>query len=201
MVDIVTTRIAEEQYFRSADGTRLFYRYWSPSFGRPSRAVILFHRGHEHSGRLQHVVDELDLPDAAMFAWDARGHGRSIEQQDTSPTLGTLEKDVDTFVQHVSRTYGIEVENIAVLGQSVASVLLAAWVHDYAPKIRCMVLAAPAFKVKLYVPFARIFLKLLYHLVGNFHVNSYVKASALTHDPVRITSYESDPLIRRPISR
>ena len=29
------------------------------------------------------------------------------------------------------------------------------WAHDYAPKIRCMVLASPAFKVKLYVPFAR----------------------------------------------
>jgi alpha-beta hydrolase superfamily lysophospholipase len=25
----------------------------------------------------QHVVDELDLPDFAMFAWDARGHGMS----------------------------------------------------------------------------------------------------------------------------
>ena len=200
MVDEVTTRIAEEDFFSTTDGARLFYRYWPACSGRANRAVILFHRGHEHSGRLQHVVDELELPDVAMFAWDARGHGRSLEERDTSPTLGTLEKDVDTFVQHVSSTYGIAVENIAVLGQSVGSVLLAAWVHDYAPKIRCMVLAAPAFKVKLYVPFARVILKLLHRLIGNFHVNSYVKASALTHDPARVASYESDILIRRPIS-
>jgi alpha-beta hydrolase superfamily lysophospholipase len=198
--DIATTRIAEEHYFNTTDGIRLFYRHWPASSGSASKAIILFHRGHEHSGRLQHVVDELDLPDLAMFAWDARGHGRSLEERDGSPTLGDLVKDVDTFVQHVSCAYGIAVENIAVLGQSVGSVLLAAWVHDYAPKIRCMVLAAPAFKVKLYVPFARIILKLLQRLIGNFHVNSYVKARALTHDLVRVASYESDPLIRRPIS-
>jgi alpha-beta hydrolase superfamily lysophospholipase len=200
MVDVITTRTAEEHFFHTADGTRLFYRYWPAASGPTNHAVILFHRGHEHSGRLQHVVDELDLADVAMFAWDARGHGRSFEGDDTSPALGTLVKDVDAFVQHVTSVYEIATENIAVLGQSVGSVLLAAWVHDYAPKIRCMVLAAPAFKVKLYVPFARVILKLLHQLIGNFRVNSYVKPNALTHDPIRIASYETDPLIRRPIS-
>jgi esterase/lipase len=92
------------------------------------------------------------------------------------------------------------VEEIAVLGQSVGSVLLATWAHDYAPKIRCMILTSPAFKVKLYVPFAQGTLKLLHRLIGDFHVNSYVNPSALTHDPARIASYKSDPLIRRPIS-
>src|SRR6202007_252155 len=57
-----------------------------------------------------------------------------------------------------------------------------------------------AFSVNLYVPFARPALGLMNRLLGEFHVNSYVKASALTHDPERIASYRSDPLIRRPIS-
>ena len=35
---------------------------------------------------------------------------------------------------------------------------------------------------------------------GRFFVNSYVKAKFLTHDPVRIASFESDPLITRPIA-
>jgi alpha-beta hydrolase superfamily lysophospholipase len=200
MVDVTITRIAEERFFTADDGSQLFYRYWPPLYGRATQAVILFHRGHEHSGRLQHIVDELDLLDIAMFAWDARGHGRSLDERDSRTTLGTLVKDVDTFVHHVSSTYGIPVENIAVLGQSVGGVLVATWVHDYAPKIRCMVLATPAFKVKLYVPFARTTLNLLHRFIGNFYVNSYVKPRALTHDRERIASYESDPLIRRPIS-
>ncbi|MCW7224678.1 lysophospholipase [Escherichia coli] len=37
------------------------------------KVIVLFHRGHEHSGRLQHLVDELAMPDTAFYAWDARG--------------------------------------------------------------------------------------------------------------------------------
>ncbi|MGC4049540.1 MAG: bifunctional alpha/beta hydrolase/class I SAM-dependent methyltransferase [Paludibaculum sp.] len=195
-------RIPEERYFTTSDGTRLFYRYWPPLQGPPKEAVVLFHRGHEHSGRLQHVVDELDLPSTAMFAWDARGHGHSVDDATNGPvpTMGTLVKDVDVFIRHIRGEFGIAMEDIALLGQSVGSVLAAAWVHDYAPPVRCMVLAAPAFSVKLYVPLARPALGLFHQLFGNFHVNSYVKPSALTHDPERIASYKADPLIRRPIS-
>ena len=32
---------------------------------------MLFHRGHEHSARMAHLVDELDLPEFDFFAWDA----------------------------------------------------------------------------------------------------------------------------------
>jgi alpha-beta hydrolase superfamily lysophospholipase len=199
-------RTPNERFFTTSDGTRLFYRYWPQLSATASQAVILFHRGHEHSGRLQHIVDELDLPSTAMFAWDARGHGRSVDarterQTNSSPTtMGTLLKDMDEFVRHVSGEFGFALGDIAVLGQSVGSVLIAAWVHDYAPPIRCMILASPAFSVKLYVPLARPGLRLVHRFLGNFHVNSYVKPSALTHDPDRIASYATDPLIRRPIS-
>jgi hypothetical protein len=74
------------------------------------------------------------------------------------------------------------------------------WAHDYAPKVRCLVLASPAFKVKLYVPFARSGLRLMQALRGNFFVNSYVKSKFLTHDPIRQASYDADPLIARAIS-
>jgi len=191
-------RTPEELFFTASDGARLFYRYWPPIAAPSNRALILFHRGHEHSGRLRHIVDELELPDVEMFAWDARGHGRSVDVP-ANTGIGLLIKDVDVFVQHVSNTFGLAVENIGVLGQSIGSLLLAAWVHDYAPPIRCMVLATPSFSVKLYVPFARSFLGLMYRAFGNFHVTSYVKPNLLTHDPERIASYLSDPLIRRPI--
>src|SRR5258705_12754292 len=37
-------------------------------------------------------------------------------------------------------------------------------------------------------------------LAGNFFVTSYVKAKFLTHDPARIASYATDPLLSRSIS-
>jgi alpha-beta hydrolase superfamily lysophospholipase len=191
-------RSAEENEFETHDGTRLFYRHWPA--GGAQRAIVLFHRGHEHSGRLQHIVDGLELPGYAMFAWDARGHGRSPGARGDSPSFAASVKDVDCFVRHISARHGIKQENIAVVAQSVGAVLAAAWAHDYAPRVRCLALAAPAFKVKLYVPFARAGLGLLYRLRGNFFVNSYVKAKFLTHDPERIRSYDADPLVTRAIS-
>ena len=93
--------------------------------------------------------------------------------------------DVDDFIRHIQNEYGIKPENICVIAQSVGAVLVSTWLHDYAPKIRCAVLASPAFKVKLYVPFARTGLKIMQKWRGNFFVNSYVKAHYLTHNVER----------------
>jgi alpha-beta hydrolase superfamily lysophospholipase len=193
-------RAVHEKTFQTHDGVSLFYRYWPAVSDTPKGAILLFHRGHEHSGRMAHLADELGLPDFAVFAWDARGHGRSPGERGYSPSLGTSVRDVQSFVDHIAATYGIAVESMAVVAQSVGAVLIATWVHDYAPRIRCMLLASPAFKVKLYVPFARLGLKLQHAWRGKFFVNSYVKPQFLTHDPARIESYRSDPLITRPIA-
>ncbi|PHM49387.1 bifunctional alpha/beta hydrolase/class I SAM-dependent methyltransferase [Xenorhabdus miraniensis] len=196
-----TQRIAEEHYFTTSDSASLFYRYWPQQEpANAGKAIIIFHRGHEHSGRIQHVVDELNLPDVPMFAWDARGHGKTEGPRGYSPSMGTSIRDVDEFVRFITAKYDIEMENIVVIGQSVGAVLVSAWVHDYAPKIRAMILAAPTFDIKLYVPFAVQGLQLMQKMRGVFFVSSYVKAKFLTHDEARITSYDNDPLITREIA-
>jgi len=193
-------RTATDQTFVSADGTQLFYRRWAPSSSATRRALIVFHRGHEHSGRMQAVVDGLDLPEFDIFAWDARGHGRSPGERGYAEDIGVLVKDVDSFVRHVCETHRYAQGDVAIVAQSVGAVLVATWLHDFAPKVRCAVLASPAFEVKLYVPFAIPGLRLLLKLKGKAFVNSYVKAKFLTHDPERISSYQADPLITRAIA-
>lgn len=188
--------------FTTHDGVELSYRHWpatTPADG-PRQAVVLFHRGHEHGGRMAHLVDELELPHCDFFAWDARGHGLSPGARGDSPSFATSVRDVQTFVEHIGAHHGIAEQDLAVVAQSVGAVIVSTWAHDYAPKVRCLVLASPAFKVKLYVPFARPGLKLLHAWRGNFFVNSYVKARFLSHDPERIASFENDSLIARPIS-
>ncbi|WP_259758548.1 bifunctional alpha/beta hydrolase/class I SAM-dependent methyltransferase [Pseudomonas sp. GCEP-101] len=195
-------RESSNHHFVTHDGVELFYRHWpaADASDEPRRAVLLFHRGHEHSGRIGHLADELDLPGFDVFAWDARGHGQSPGARGDSPSFGTSVRDVQTFVEHIAAVHGIAISDMAVVAQSVGAVLVSTWVHDYAPPIRSLVLASPAFKVKLYVPFARTGLKLARWWRGNFFVNSYVKAKFLSHDPERIASYDSDPLIAKAIS-
>ncbi|WP_064746081.1 bifunctional alpha/beta hydrolase/class I SAM-dependent methyltransferase [Lysobacter firmicutimachus] len=196
-------REAQERYFATFDDTELFYRHWpaqASADGGPRRAIVLLHRGHEHSGRVAHLVDELNLAEYDVFAWDARGNGRSPGERGDAPGFEALVRDLDRFVAHIGGKHGIAVEDTAVVAQSVGAVVAATWAHDYAPRLRALVLASPAFKVKLYVPFARPGLKLMQTLRGNFFVNSYVQPQWLTHDPERVESYRKDPLITRPIS-
>ncbi len=189
----------EEHAFVTSDGVSLFFRYW-PALSSRRGAILLLHRGHEHSGRVEHIVDELQLPGYSFFALDARAHGQSAGEQGPETTMSTFVQDLDDFVRSLAGTFGVAVEELAIVAQSIGAVIAAAWVHDYAPNLRALVLASPAFRVKLYVPFARPSLALGQAVMGNFFVNSYVKGNALTQDRERAASYGTDPLIKRPIS-
>lgn len=192
-------RTATEGTWRSHDGAELFYRAWMPA-GRPKGAVILFHRGHEHSGRWQDVVDGLDMPDHAFFAWDARGHGRSPGERGHADSFGTLARDADAFVRHVCETHHFGMADVAILAHSVGAVIASTWLHDYAPPVRAVVLGSPALRVRLYVPFAIPLLRLLLKLRPTAVINSYVKGRLLTHDPAKQREYDTDPLITPTIS-
>src|SRR5262249_5772480 len=91
---------------------------------------------------------------------------------------------------------------MVVLGHSVGAVTVTAWVHDYAPPIRAIVLVTPALRVRLYVPFARQALRLLRILWRRKprFVSSYVKGRLLTHDQEQARKYDEDPLISRTIA-
>jgi SAM-dependent methyltransferase len=83
-----------------------------------------------------------------------------------------------------------------VLAHSLAAVTVTAWIHDYAPPIRAVILATAAFQVKLYVPFAISALRIL----RPRFVKSYVKSTMLTHDREETALYDSDPLIFRQVA-
>src|ERR1041384_7399465 len=120
------------QFFSSWDGAQLFYRAWIPETPT-QKALLLFHRGHEHSGRWSEFVELLALNDVAIFAWDARGHGRSAGERGAADNFGTLVKDVAAFARRVREHHDFAIENITVLAHSVGAFVVAAWVHDYAP--------------------------------------------------------------------
>ncbi|QIL82081.1 alpha/beta fold hydrolase [Diaphorobacter sp. HDW4A] len=194
-------RVNSQHRFVSHDGTELFFQRWQASApGAEKKAVLLFHRGHEHSGRMAHLVDELDLPDFDVYAWDARGHGQSPGERGDAPSFSACVEDIEHFTRHLQHAFGVPIENMAIVAQSVGAVLAATWVHDYAPKIRALCLASPAFDIKLYVPFARPGLTLMHKLRGNFFITSYVKSGMLTHDKERAAAYDTDPQIARAIS-
>lgn len=190
---------AHQATFASHDGTQLHYRHW-PAAQASKRALLLFHRGHEHSERWQETVEALTLDDVDVFAWDARGHGASPGERGSAVDIGVLIRDVESFVRHLERAHGIAQRDMVCLAHSVGAVIVAAWVHDFAPPIRGLVLGTPALRVRLYVPLAVPMLRLRQRLLGPGFVKSYVKAKMLTHDPEQAKRYAADERIFRQIA-
>lgn len=195
----MNTSSISENHFTSFDGTELFYRFWRPQV-TSNKALIVIHRGHEHSGRVEQQIKDLGLEDFWAFSWDNRGHGHSPGERGYAKSYNHLVTDLDAFVNFVTREYGIPIENVAILANSVGAVTASTWVHDYAPRIRAMVLAAPAFRIRLYIPFAIPLLRLLQTLKGKTFISSYVKSKMLTHDPEQSKRYDEDELITKNIA-
>src|SRR5580765_1541283 len=191
--------IQSEHWFTSWDGTRLFYRAWRPQ-ASAERILVLFHRGHEHSGRWDDVVEALAPKGFTVFAWDARGNGRSEGPRDDAEHFGCYARDAELFVRHLSETERVPMDQIAIVGHSVGAAIVAAWIHDYAPRLRGAVLATPAFRIRLYLPLAIPALRLAQKFGIMKFVPSYVKARVLTHDPAQRIKHEQDALITHAIS-
>ncbi len=202
-----STLIKGESCYNAYDGTAIYYRYWLTmplaaikSVDQSLRQVILLHRGHEHSGRLNELGTQFAGAGYQVFAWDARGNGRSGGTKDHAKSVTELERDLDDFVQLVVGQTGIAMEDTLIVASSIGAVLAAAWVHDYAPHIRGMILGTPALSIRLYLPFAIPSLKVARALGLMSRVSSYVKAQVLTHDKEAQEAYNADPLISKSIS-
>src|SRR5215203_5770567 len=115
-----------ENTFKTFDGVELFYRSWLPTSGF-DKAILLLHRGHEHSGRLCELAESLDLPGAAIFAWDQRGHGRSPGERGWAESFSVYARDLDCWVRHLAQVHGLEQRQLALVAHSVAGVIAAAW--------------------------------------------------------------------------
>lgn len=197
-------RVHEAEYRAELwDGTELFYRSWEPvddAMECVRGGVLLFHRGHEHSGRLGELARHLAERGFRVFAWDQRGHGNSPGERGDAPGFSALVKDAESWARWIVRQHGIGLDELSVVGHSVGAVIAAAWVHDYAPPIRAMVLLTPALRVRLYVPFAWTGLRLLQAVRPRSFVTSYVRPGMLTRDEDMARAYAADPEISRSIS-
>ena len=188
-----------EHAFATWDGSNIFYRMWQPT-NPNGRSILLFHRGHEHSRRWEAFANALNIDGVTLFAWDQRGHGKSDGKRGAAPDLAAVIRDADRFARHLVAEHGVSLPNTAVIASSLGAVVATAWIHDYAPPVRALVLAAAAFEVKLYVPLAIPFLTAKEKLLPGGEVTSFVKSKMVTSDPAEQRAYDADPLIFKQIA-
>lgn len=182
--------------FLGFNNAEIFYREWNYQPGQ--KTIIILHRGHEHSGRLKEFARNQRFSKYNIFAIDLRGHG--CTEEPVSGTFMDYVRDFEEFVQYLKFVYSIETSDIFIVANSISSVIVSAWVHDYAPRIAGMALLAPAFSIRLYVPFAKEFVALGTKFSDDLNVKSYVRSKVLTHDIDQQKAYDTDYLISKSIN-
>lgn len=193
--NILGNKVSKQQTqaeFITFDGESLFYREWKDTTWN-NKVVILLHRGHEHSKRLEDIAQHPRLAGYKVYSYDYRGHGYS--KAAATDEFMNLVRDLDGFVNFICLQNNISQEHVFIVANSVAGVVTATWIHDYAPKIAGVALVAPAFRIKLYFPFAKQLLSLVLKLKPTFNIKSYVKAKFLTRDVAEQQKYNADSLI------
>lgn len=178
--------------FTSFDGQSLFYRKWKPESPN-GKLLLLLHRGHEHSARLDDIARNKAFEGYCIYAFDNRGHGHT--HIEATFEFMHLVRDLNAFVSFVCHEEQKSEQDVFIIANSVAGAVASTWVHDFAPKISGMALVAPAFKIKLYFPFAKPFLKFILKFKPKLTITSYVKSKFLTHNKAEQAKYDNDELI------
>lgn len=182
-------------HFTSFDNNEIFYREWN--YQPQQKTIIMIHRGHEHSERLNDIAQSPQFSKYNIFAFDLRGHGLTKTQ--TSSVFMDYVRDLDSFSKFLVSKYNVKISDVFVVANSIGGVIASAWAHDFAPNIAGMALLAPAFRINLIVPLANEMITLGTKLKKGLIIKSYVKSTMLTHDPEQQKAYDTDPLISRSI--
>lgn len=188
----------QEAQFRTMDGLTLFYRYKAPKQDT-SNTLLFLHRGHEHSARIMPFADALSDDEVWCFSFDLRGHGRSEGTRAWAENFDVWVKDLNDFVGHIRQQFELSSKDMVLIANSVGSVMAVSWILKYGPGLKGCILGAPAFSIKLYIPFALSFLKLARRFSDKLFVTSYVRSRLLTRSEKEAALYDSDKLITKKI--
>lgn len=175
-------------------GSNLFKQSYQP---HNLKALIVIHRGHEHSERLTEMAEHPLFAEYVIFAFDMRGHGYT-KAKATPWTMDSV-RDLDAFAHYLIAHYGFSMPHLFVVANSIGGVIASSWALDFAPSIAGMALLAPAFKINLLIPFAKEAIEMGIKFKKNLTIKSYVTAKKLTHDKAEQAAYDADPLITRDI--
>ncbi len=176
----------------------LGYRLWRPANARGLLVVV--HGFAEHGGRYQPFAEVLAAKGFAVACPDLWGHGRS----------GGARGDVERFEWYLDDLEGMTrdlflpntgLSKMAVFGHSMGGLIALHWALRSPEAMRALVLQSPFFGAGFRVPQWKESLRLL--LQGwwpAFAIPLGIQPAWLSHDPMIIKRYQTDPLVHRQIT-
>ncbi|GAA0878260.1 alpha/beta hydrolase [Algoriphagus jejuensis] len=182
-----------ESSYTTHDGLKLYLQAWMPE--QPRASLLLVHGLGEHSGRYARLVERLTQIGVAVFTFDGRGHGKSVEGKPDA-----YFESAEDYLEDLDILFGkgksyLEGLPAFLFGHSMGGGLVAAYVLKYQPEAAGVILSSPAIVED---PGTPALLKAVAGLVSNY----FPRLKALKLDPKMISripeeveAYLNDPLV------
>ena len=186
-------------HVRAADGTDLLVRHWPADeveaggawAGRPWGSVLLVHGLGEHSGRYEHVGDQLTAAGLEVSAYDHRGMGGSGGRRGDVERWSQFHDDLGERLAIVrAEASG---RPVALYGHSLGGLIVAGYLVSDRPRPDLAVLSAPGldstvpgWKKRLATGLSRV--------APTFSVPNDIDGRTLSRDPSVAARTADDPL-------
>jgi acylglycerol lipase len=182
-----------------SDGTDLLVRHWPPDeaeaggawAGPPWGSVLLVHGLGEHSGRYEHVGDQLTGAGLEVQAYDHRGMGGSGGRRGDVEHWSQLHDDLAARLAVVRA--GSAARPVVLYGHSVGGLIVAGYLMTDRPAPDLAVLSSPALDSTLPAWKLRL-AAILARVVPTLAIPNGIDGTTLSRDPSVAAATVDDPL-------
>lgn len=182
-----------ETSYTTHDGLKLYLQAWLPEI--PKASLLLVHGLGEHSGRYGAIVAKLNDLGVAVFTFDGRGHGKSVEGKPTA-----YFDSFQDYLQDIDALFGKAKNYLPGLpaflyGHSMGGGLVAAYVLKYKPKAAGVILSSPAIKEAEGTSYLLIAISgLINKLLPKYKVLK-LDVAGVSRIPEEVEKYKTDSLV------
>jgi alpha-beta hydrolase superfamily lysophospholipase len=186
-------------HVRTADGADLLVRHWpadeadagSAWAGSPWASVLLVHGLGEHSGRYEHVGDQMAAAGLDVQAYDQRGAGGSGGRRGHVDRWSEQHDDLESRLRAVGVSAGGR--PIVLYGHSLGGLIVSGYLLTDRPKPDLAIVSAPALDSTL-ASWKKALAPILGRVMPTLAVPNGVDGSTLSRDPSVAAKLVADPL-------
>jgi len=142
--------LQNEGKLASSSGIPIFYREWKPEREETKAVICLVHGMGEHSGRYEHVAEQMTGNGLAVLALDQQGHGRSGGKRGHIHSLQSAISDVAALIQEAERLYADR--PVFLYGHSMGGNIVLNCVLRLKPRLQGVIVSSPWLKLAFEPP-------------------------------------------------
>jgi acylglycerol lipase len=177
----------------AADGTDILVRRWTgeASAGQPWASVLVVHGLGEHSGRYEHVGEQMAAAGLDVHAYDLRGNGGSGGRRGHVDRWEQYHDDLAERVRAV-RAVG-ETRPVVLYGHSMGALIVLGYLLSERPKPDLAVLSSPGLDSTL-ASWKKAIAPAISRVAPTLAIPNGVDGSTLSRDPAVAAKVAADPL-------